>query len=414
MTDINELLEAATDRPVRPIDVDRVVRRGKRRKRARVALVASIVVLAVLGAGWGTQQLRTSIAPEIVDHPDGTEALDDLGVPVLVGSELYGVEGAPYGLHGPSEVHGPSTDDVVMSPDGRAVAYTSTRHGGLEYGDTVTPSVRVLDLETGEDRVVAEGASYVAWRDDGALATVVGGSHEVGEPNYIGQVVVIHDGQRETWTDEPASYDIAAWAGNRLIVDRAFLGPEGDVDEEMLVLDGPNEIRTIGEPGRNSVIDVSPDGRRVLMHWGPEEGGSLGQLHLVDVATGELDARSSPITVDNRISGPGEWRDDRVVMGSDDGRVVELQITADSIELVRTIELMPGSDVEQGPYDVTYTDSGIVALLGKTSFEGPGAPTTDTALVRCPTDEPCDQIGVRADIVHLVGTTTFASGDLDR
>jgi len=79
---------------------------------------------------------------------------------------------------------------AVPSPDGQTVAYNtfsylipvepekSWSQQGVHPGDAVgTPSIHLVDLTTGKDTVLANGAFSLAWRADGAVAYMT--SHRI-------------------------------------------------------------------------------------------------------------------------------------------------------------------------------------------------------------------------------------------
>lgn len=210
-----------------------------------------------------------------------------------------------------------------LSPDGGMVVYNAWRKliqldpelslsdQGIEIGTPVgVPSVRVLDLATGEDSLVAEGASTAAWRQDGALAYFKGTEEadRIGR-RYTGQVLVRAglDQPAEQWTDEEAKYVVVAWAGSHLLVYRVTEGEHLD----LLVLDGPGVHRVLGDDA--FVIAVSPDGARLLL--GQDSQHSV--VRLIEVAEGRevatLDLSQAVQPAIDWLTFAGSWAGSRAV-----------------------------------------------------------------------------------------------------
>jgi hypothetical protein len=184
---------------------------------------------------------------------------------------------------------GPLSPVAVRSSDGKLVAYNtwqelrtvdsdqSFSRQGIAEGDALgTPSLRVHG-DVGKDFLLARGAYSAAWRQDGAIAFVKGldPTFRAGR-TYTGQVVVrrgIH-GPDVAWTSEPAHYVVYSWAGDRLLFYRIGMGE----NSELLVADGPGEIRPLAE---GSAIAVSPDATQVAVL-----SKDATNVRVLDVATG--------------------------------------------------------------------------------------------------------------------------------
>lgn len=164
---------------------------------------------------------------------------------------------------------------AVPSPDGRFIAYNawewlvpvdpakSWSQQGISPGDPVgVPSIRVVDLATGSERVLADGAFSLAWRDDGALAFFQGTSrtYRADEP-FTGHPLFRSSPEavEETWTTVPDRCVVIAWARGRLLAYRMLEGERLD----LLVFDGPGRSRLIAEGGE--LVAISPDGTRALV-----------------------------------------------------------------------------------------------------------------------------------------------------
>jgi len=180
---------------------------------------------------------------------------------------------------------------AVPSPDERFIAYNawtdlipfdpqkSWSQLGVEPGEPVgTPSIRLIDLETGDDTTLADGAYSVAWRADGPIAYVEGSERDYrANVVYRGHVVVRPSlgSPAEAWTTEAAHYIVYGWAGGSLLVYRVGEGEELDV----VAVDGPGHARVLAPHAR--IIAISPDGTRALLF-----AYDRRSIELLDVATG--------------------------------------------------------------------------------------------------------------------------------
>jgi hypothetical protein len=210
------------------------------------------------------------------------------------------------------------TPAASPSPDGRFVAYSTWRRlraddplrswadQGIGDGDALAiPSVRVHDLATGGDALVAEGAYGAVWRADGALAYARGRdtAYRAYRP-YETHVVVRKsiEEPEQTWSAEPGRYVPVAWAGDRLVAYRLSEGEHVDT----LVLAEPGVERMLVPGG--TVVAVSPDGAEAFV----EDGAAAGRprVRIVDVATGETRAAAR---MDIPVGYGGDWRSDLVV-----------------------------------------------------------------------------------------------------
>jgi hypothetical protein len=249
---------------------------------------------------------------------------------------------------------------TALSRDGRRVAYQTvlmrTRSGAKiavdavsEPGDVVVPGVRTVDLATGTDTLVAEGACNPAWSESGALAYVKGvaaGGTE-GDP-YLGRVVVRSvDGRESVWTADAARYEIAGWAGGRLLLYRFVR-----FESELLVIDPVTGLRSLAADA--SVIALAPDGSRALVSTMPtlplndSERATLRLLRLVDGV--ELSSLRLDPEIEN-LSSSGSWRGDRIVA---------------------TVGLFPGGISHPGPELFTISVAGNrIAIVEELVFESP-------------------------------------------
>jgi hypothetical protein len=241
------------------------------------------------------------------------------------------------------------TPAAVPSPDGRFVAYNAWRElrkddpsqswkdQGISPGDPLArPSIRLHDLESGDDSLLATGAFSLAWRADGALAYFqgVGRSYRAGVP-YVGRVVVRAStgSPARRWTSAPARYVVVGWAGATLI---AYVEHEGET-LDVLALDAPGKVRRLARGA--GVVAISPDGSEVLLERGPEAGAP--RVELVSVASGARLASLDLTTVDPAIGVvgyAGDWEGSLAVAPSSSGLDV-FAVTGRRISVVRAIQV---------------------------------------------------------------------------
>jgi hypothetical protein len=213
-------------------------------------------------------------------------------------------------------------EHALLSPDGRQVAYeavVSRTRAGAEVaanapamsGDVVVPAVRLIDLVTGHDTLVAEGACQPVWSERGALAFVRGTSRTgtVGK-EYPGTIAVRSpDGSMSTWLDAAERRWPIGWAGSSLLFERVV-----GFTSELFVLEPSGKLRMLA--ANADVVAVSPDGSRVLVTTIPPEPlmtGERATLRLIRLADGaELSTLRLDPEVENLGAG-GSWRGDRVV-----------------------------------------------------------------------------------------------------
>ncbi|MGK2876008.1 MAG: hypothetical protein ACSLEW_10280 [Nocardioides sp.] len=157
--------------------------------------------------------------------------------------------------------------------------YESYSEQGINTGEPLaTPSIRTIDLATGEDALFARGAYSVAASATGSLAYVETDTTDVLVNTPVtGKLMVSVGGEPpERWGDEGTTLIAAAWAGSILLAYQT----DGAGSIHLLAWSGPKDYRDLG-PG--TLVAVSPDGSRVVM----SDAASSG-LWLVDVASAEL------------------------------------------------------------------------------------------------------------------------------
>jgi len=168
---------------------------------------------------------------------------------------------------------GSLTPVATASSDGDFVVYSSWRQlarikpdargQGLVTGQPVgIPSVRLFDIRTGQDTLLATGAASPAVSATGAIAYLAGDGQTVRQnADYTGRVVVAdsRDARPEVWTSRSARYFPYAWAGSTLLVYRGVPDSEGT---DLYAYAGPDDARLLAPDA--FAIAVSPDASKVL------------------------------------------------------------------------------------------------------------------------------------------------------
>ena len=348
--------------------------------------VCRLVVLAGLTlatgcAGFGSDSPPPAReTPGSVDAPSGriqVRATDELAVAHVVGNRIRGVPGIGRRQRLAAPVNAALTGTLAPAAvpppgGGRSVAYHAFDDG--------RPVLRRYDAAGDRDVVIARGAFSVAWRRDRALAYFKALSPKVNDPRrYRGHIVVRSGGRETRWTERPARYVVAGWAGDRLLAYR-LTRLSGDV----IVLDGPGRQRMLM---RNAfLVAISPDGRRAFTSR-PDASGA--GVRVVDLATGAPSAELS-LRRDEASDGrqpttfvsAGSWFGDRVVGATNLGLLV-FRVSSSTIALEQELDIDPTvfPTSLQEPHAVDADGRRIVAwaeLVAK-----PRQAVPDAALVEC-------------------------------
>jgi hypothetical protein len=218
------------------------------------------------------------------------------------------------------------------------------------------PVLRLRNIETGRDRVLAEGALSVALRDDGRLAYFKALRPDLRSPKtYVGHVVAraTRRGSLVRWTSKPGRYVVAAWARGHLLVYR--LGPTWP---DLLVLDGPRRERVLAKSG--ALVALSPDGRRAFVST---YGASPPVVRVLDVESGEELARRT-ITRLRWLTESGSWLGDRVAAAASAGLAV-FRVGARSIALEQVLGFT-AAGFSLGPFEPRlYPAEPIIVAWGE-------------------------------------------------
>lgn len=231
-----------------------------------------------------------------VENPENERQLVDAGAP------LFTLEAAAVPGHDGSTMFYNSWDWVRSPQKG-----VSLQDQYSPEEPAARPRVRVIDLATGSDNVIADGAHGIALSHEGMFATVVGvrpdyyvrfDREDFSRPKYPGHIVVsAAPGQPgKPWTTEPADYQVFAWAGEHLVAGRLIPGTEGVHD--LLVFDGPGVVRTVAET--MGFLAISPDGSKLLAGTLFERlaDGTIAQLEQVEFTVLDVETGREISTVD--------------------------------------------------------------------------------------------------------------------
>ncbi len=312
------------------------------------------------GAGKVISDVRTTTALD----PDVALVTVPLGVDFKVPGVFYGAKAeAPIQL----DLQGDKgmTQDCfgrgqagLVTPDGRYLLYhycrwlrsfPSEAPGEPSADDgtpLATPSIRILDLETGKDSVLVAGARSMAWRADGMFAYAQGVEPDYRyNERYLQRVVVQQglDGTPVPWTKDEDFYSVVQWAGDSLLVWRELPG----AGEELVAFDGPNKARVVLRPEEGTLVSVSPDGSRLLV-WsgGPTQAENPLTLREIDLKSGRQIARLSLDGATDPASGEpitailsGTWEGDRVVVSLTRADLAVISAKGDGLELERIVTL---------------------------------------------------------------------------
>jgi hypothetical protein len=301
-------------------------------------------------------------------------------------------------LGGGDEVIAPLTGSLTPvateSSDGAFVVYSSWRQlarikpdaraQGLVTGQPVgIPSVRLFDVRSGKDVLLANGAASPAVSTGGAIAYFAAESPTVRENvDYTGRVVVAdsRDARPRVWTSGPARYFPYAWAGSQLLVYRGIEDSEGT---DLYAYSGPDQAQLLAPNA--FAIAISPDGSRVLAAVG------IRTLEVIHIASGtvedslSLDAPAEPGSppVPAALMYGGSWVGDRIVANSDRGLVVLNVRGGLHIESLFKTPAFPHGVAEPVLVGETHVQGWADLANPETTAGNVDEPAYDNALVDC-------------------------------
>ena len=316
--------------------------RVRPRRRLALALVAALVValVSVPAFGIADRLLGLFTVESETQEPLPPPRAPVAPRPYVYGDELFGVEDGPRALRARliAPLLGQSTHLVVPSPLGDAIVYHAWEPG--ETQDTSpgsspgTPVLRIHEIRSGDDELLARGAQSFAWSSDGRLAYFrATRAPFVHSKAYLGHVVVRESpaAPPTRWTTKAGDYTVGGCAGRYLLISsRRCLLQECDG----LPADGVYRAAIAGRMqwlGLSSVSAISPDGKYVFGRFDqvPGQDSPTPYVRVVNVETAEVVAeldlrRAADTSVPRRwlALGVGEasWVGDRIVATATTGR----------------------------------------------------------------------------------------------
>lgn len=285
---------------------------------------------------------------------------------------------------------GSLTPVATASSDNSFVVYSTWRQlariqpdargQGLKEGQPVgIPSIRLFDLRSGKDALLANGAASPAVSTSGAIAYLAGDSQTVRQNvDYLGRIVVAdsRDSKPRVWTSSPARYLPYAWAGGRLLVHRGVPDSEG---ADLYAYAGPDDAHLLAPDA--FAIAVSPDGEEVLASVGIR---TLEVIRIADAAIVDtLSLDSGSANAPHAVMYAGSWQGDRIVANSDRGLVVLNTRGGLHVESVFATPGLPHGINEPVLVDETRVQGWGDVGKPQATPGGSGEPAYGNALVDC-------------------------------
>lgn len=297
-------------------------------------------------------------------------------------------------LGGGDEVIAPLTGSLTpvaaTGSDGSFVVYSSWRQlaqiqpdakgQGLAVGRPVgVPSIRLFDIGSGKDELLAIGAASPAVSTSGAIAYLAGDSQTVRQNvDYVGRIVVAdsRDAKPRVWTSMPARYLPYAWAGGKMLVHRGVTDSES---ADLYAYSGPDEAQLLAPDA--FAIAVSPDGTKVLAAVGVR---TLEVIRVADAAVEDsLSLDAAGASAPHAVMYSGSWQGERIVANSDRGLVVLNLRGGLHVETVFATPVFPHGINEPVLVDETHIQGWADVGKPQATPRGSGEPSFDNALVDC-------------------------------
>ena len=277
--------------------------------------------------------------------------------PYVAGATFYRAGAEPQPLARPlvAPLLGQDVALAVLSPGGRYLAY----HSALVNPPTdltLVPLLYVHDAESGRDRLLSRGAQTVAWNSDGRIAffRATRSRYDGRRGAYVGHVVVGTITRPATpWTRIAGTYEVLAWARNRLLVAVGkcyFPNCRREPPTGVYVLDESGAMRRLPLAG---VTALSPDGRYAFGRFDqvPGQDSPSPIVRVVDIGTGRpvatINLKQAMKQAGLRgllpgaISTGGAWSGSEIVagFGGRDSALVFLQARGRRLELDSVVRI---------------------------------------------------------------------------
>ena len=284
---------------------------------------------------------------------------------------------------------GALTPLAVTTPGGAYVVYSSWRQlgkikpdargQGLSTGNPVgVPSVRLYDLRSGKDALLATGAASPAVSQTGALAYLAGDSPPVRQNvDYTGRIVVADSPNAKplVWTSKSDRYLPYAWAGSTLL---AYRGVPDSEATDLYAYTGPDASHLVAPNAY--AIAVSPDGNEVLASVGTR---MLERIRISDGAVEDSLALDTSPAIPRALMYAGSWRGDRIAANSDRGLVIVNVRGGLHVEASLATPSFPHGVAEPVFTDDTHIEGWADLPQPTSAAGGIGEPAYDNALVDC-------------------------------
>lgn len=225
-----------------------------------------------------------------------------------------------------------------LLPDGRHVLFTIKR-SGIETFDEA--DIALLDMETGQWRVVIEGGTYARYAPTGHIVYArAGGLMAAPFDVASGRITAAPIEVMRGVTTEPGSgaaqFALSRGAGTLVFVPGAANVPRCDL--VFIGLDG-SETPTTAAPRNYSAAIASPDGRRIAAH----AYGATDSVFVYDADRGT----TTRVTFDGNASSPFWSRDGRRIAFTSDraGPSALYVVNADGSGEVERFPSQPGGGV---------------------------------------------------------------------
>lgn len=270
-----------------------------------------------------TTTAATAVDPDglvIVKSADGDHTTGRLVSDERASSALRAADsraGAqPLGFVAPGDpLAEPYSSSAALAGDGSKIVYASWEPLGqhdvtdpLPQGTPLgRPSIRVLDLVTGSDTLLVDGAVGFAVSPEGLLAFVKGDDPDCfSSVPYGGTIQVLdldHPSETQVLVAQSATWRVAGWAGENLLAYNIHSGEYTDLYK--VAPAGAPEMLVVTA----SVVAVSPNGQRVVVQ---RQGTDRYEVAILDVETGSVaveeiedpEQNQSPI---GSVIGRGDW-----------------------------------------------------------------------------------------------------------